>query len=303
MAKPTSLGAPAPELDVLDLYAKDVARSGALLSREEEAALGRRPLAGDKEAQDELVRRNLRFVISIAKRFRGRGRSFADLIQDGNIGLMMAARRFDPSVGVRFASYAVSWILQQIQSGLDGGNGDVRPTKTQMVRVRKVRRLQREARQRMGRDYTVDELVALTGYTPERVIEALDYREGERSMDAPTNPYDESAPGLDEILNLTSDDADEQEHARELREVVGRMLREVLDDRERRVLEWYHGLGNRREYSLHEIGLVENVSRERARQIAQRARAKLKEAKANYPELAELFVTKAGLAQRTGMLN
>jgi RNA polymerase primary sigma factor len=285
------------EADALDIYAQDVGRhSRSLLTREEEAELGARALAGDSEARDLLVTKNLRFVITVAKKFQGRGRNLLDLINDGNIGLIMAAERFDPSVGVRFVSYAIHWVIQQIQAGLDRNDGDVRPTQTQMVRVRKVRRLQREAEQLFKRPYTVQELRALTGYSAERIQEAMDYREGSRSFDAPTNPYDNSSPTLDEVLDLTADDPADAELANEQRAHLARMLREILDDRERRVVTMYYGLDGRREYSLSEAGLIEGISRERARQIKQRAVAKLREAAPGYPMLMELFVT-AGRAQ------
>ncbi|HEX7122210.1 MAG TPA: RNA polymerase sigma factor RpoD/SigA [Gemmatimonadaceae bacterium] len=282
--------------DILAIYTRDVARY-RVLTPEEEREIGAKALKGDADAQEQLVRANLRFVITIAKRYRRHGVPLMDLIQAGNIGLAHAARKFNPEMGVRFISYAVFWISQQIQKEIDANDGSVRATQTQMVRLRRVRRLQAEARQKLGREYTVEELMELTGYTEARVREALGYRVTMKSLDEPVNPHDGSTTTLGQIIGH-DDGREDSEREREIQDTVQRVLRAVLSDREREVLEEYHGFHGRREMSLNEIGLTRRVSRERARQLKERGLKKLRAATQFHALLREVFTTQAELDER-----
>lgn len=288
-----------PTSDILAIYTRDVARH-SVMDPEQEKRVGEKALDGDESAQEQLVTANLRFVISIAKRYRHHGVSMNDLIQAGNIGLYHAAKKFDPSVGVRFISYAVYWIVQQIQKEIDANKGTVRPTQTQMVRLRRVRRLQEEARQKLGRELTIKELKKETGYTEARIREALEYRMSVYSLDAPVSPGEDSSTTLSQVIP-DEDLRPEREHQNAQQRAISDVLSEVLSEREREIVEEYFGFHDRRELSLTEIGDRRNISRERARQLKERALKKLRAAREHHDLLGELFVTAEAMAERREM--
>lgn len=273
--------------DILATYTRDVARY-KVLSREEEAEIGYRARAGDREAQEMLIRANLRFVIVVAKRYQHHGVPLMDLIQAGNIGLAHAAEKFDPAMGNRFISYAISWIKQAITREINANKAAIMPTPTQMGRVSRIRRLQEEARQKLGRELTVAELVRKTGYTEARVLEALEYRPKVQSLDTPVNPTDGTTTTLAQVLGY-DDGREEREEEAALEQATRRVMAEVLTPREREILEEYYGFGNRRERSLAEIAVSQGVTRERIRQIKERALRKLRAAREHHPLLLEHF--------------
>lgn len=273
--------------DVLAVYTRDVARY-RVLSREEEKEVGRRAMNGDEDAQQELVRANLRFVITIAKRYRHHGVPLMDLIQAGNIGLNHAARKFDPSMGNRFISYAIHWICQSIQKEIDNNSGAIRPTQTQMVRIRRVRRLQAQARQQLGRELTEEELEQETGFTRARINEALEYKPAIQSLDAPVKATEGVTTTLAQVISY-DDGREEREEEVALAQATAKVLAEVLSPREREIIEEYYGFGNRRELSLPEIGAARGISRERVRQLKERALKKLRNAVQHHPFLLEHF--------------
>lgn len=273
--------------DVLAVYTRDVARH-KVLSRAEEKEVGFRAMDGDMSAQEDLVRANLRFVITIAKRYKHHGVPLMDLIQAGNIGLAHAATKYDPTLDNRFISYAVHWICQQIQKEIDADNGAIGPSVTQMGRVRRVRRLQSEARQKLGRELTMKELQDETGYTKARIREAQEYRGAIQSLDAPVNPGDPSSTPLSQVIGY--DDGRERKEAEEaLTRATDHVLAEVLSPREKAIIEEYFGFDNRRELSLTEIGANRDISRERARQLKERALRKLRDAEEHHQFLLEHF--------------
>lgn len=271
--------------DTLAVYTRDVARY-PVLTREQEKEVGRRAMQGDKDAQQELVQANLRFVITIVKRYRHHGVPLMDLIQAGNIGLAQAAKRFDPSMGNRFISYAIHWICQSIQKEIDANGGAIRPTPTQMVRVRRIKRLQAEAQQRLGRELTEEELKEATGFTIARINEALEYRPSIQSLDAPVNSADGTTTTLAQVIGY-DDGREEREAEAALAQATDKVLSKVLSQREREIIEEYFGFGNRRELSLHEIGTARGITRERARQLKERALRKLRSAVEFHPFLLE----------------
>jgi RNA polymerase primary sigma factor len=276
--------------DILSTYTNDIARH-KMLDPDAERELGYRALDGDEAAQVALVNANLRFTITIAKRYKHHGVPLMDLIQAGNIGLTHAAKKFDPSVGVRFISYAVFWISQQIQKEIDANNGSVRATQTQMVRLRRVRRLQSEAKQRLGRELTMDELKQETGYTEARIEEAMDYRVTIKSLDEPVNPSEGASTTLAQVIGF-DDGRAEIEQDNETTATVHQVLKEILSDRERQVLAEYYGFGGKRELSLTEIGQMRGISRERARQLKERALKKIRAAKQHHGILKDVFRTR-----------
>lgn len=275
------------ESDILAVYTRDISRY-KVLAREDEKRVGRAAMANDGEARQELVRANLRFVINVAKRYRHRGISLMDLIQAGNIGLTQAAKRFDPSRDNRFITYAVFWIRQAIAKEIDANHASIGPTQTQMVRVRRIRRLQYEARQRLGRDLTVAELVRETGFTRARVTEAVEFRPLIVSLDAPVNPADDRSPLLSQTISY-DDGREGREEMASLAEATAKVLRSVLSARECEIIEEYFGLGRPHHVSLTQIGAMRGISRERARQLKDRALRKLKAAVEYHPFLLEHF--------------
>jgi RNA polymerase primary sigma factor len=284
--------------DILAAYTADVAKY-PILSREEEYEIGTRALQGDEEAVHLLVNSNLRFVIRLAKQYDGRGVSLMDLINAGNIGLLNAARRYDPSLGYKLISYATRWITQQIQREIDISKGDIRETPTQHVRIRRVRKLNADARQKLGREYTVEELRELTDFTEDMIREALEYRVTIKSFDEPVNPNDESTTTLAQIIGA-EDGREEAEVEAEMEQVVRQAMLSILSPREMKTLEDYYGFGGRREMSLTEIGSSQNVTRERARQIKERALKKVRAAKDYHPMLRRLFTTIEDMEERRG---
>ena len=290
-----------PNADILAIYTRDLARI-PLLTPAEERELGARALAGDQEAQDHLVQANLRFVIRVAKKYQGHDVQMMDLIEAGNMGLMHAARKFDPAQGVRFISYAVFWIAQAIGKEIKTNSSVVAATPTQLVRLNRVRKLQAEAVQRLGRELTVAELMTVTGYTPARIEEAIHYRVTIKRLDEPvSHSNDNPTTTLAETISA-DDDLEEQERKEELQAQLSEILQALLQPRERKVIEMYYGFAGARPKSLTEIGAIEQVSRERARQLKERALRRLRDGIGNDPKmqraLAELFTTQAAVDER-----
>ena len=175
----------------LDQYLKEVS-THRLIVPAEEIELGKRAQAGDEQAVQELVRANLRFVISVAKKYQNRGVSLADLIQEGNVGLVTAARKFDPDQGVKFISYAVWWIRQAILSALANQGRAVRVPLNRASDLAKIFRERERLKQEMGRDPTTQDISDATGLTPEIVESLQTLNAAEIRLDAPIGDTDDS---------------------------------------------------------------------------------------------------------------
>src|SRR5690554_5518499 len=179
------------ERSALDQYLREVSRH-ELLTPQQEIELGHRAQAGDEEAVQKLVRANLRFVISVAKKYQNRGVSLIDLIQDGNVGLVTAARKFDPDQGVKFISYAVWWIRQAILSSLANQGRSVRVPLNRASDLSKIFRERERLKQELGRDPTPQDLAAATGLSPEIVESLQTLNASEIRLDAPIGDTDDS---------------------------------------------------------------------------------------------------------------
>lgn len=284
------------DVDILGLYTRDVARY-PLLTPQQEKEVGAKAYGGDEDAQQHLVNSNLRFVIAVAKKYRNRGVPFLDLIQAGSIGLQAAARKFNPDMGVRFIAYAIHWVRQAIQKELDATTGAIRASQTQMVRNRTVRRLQEEARHRLGRELSVEEIAEKTGFTVERVEEAMSYRVVVHSLDQPLRESEEEGSTSLAGVIAHDDGLDEREEHGERRIVLEQVFEEVLNDREAGILREYYGIGTR-QLSLSEIGHRRDITRERARQLKHRALRKLRDASEHHGTLKDFFVTVDDLERR-----
>lgn len=265
---------PAEEQTALDQYLRDVSRH-ELITPEEEIQLGRRARMGDEEAVQKLVRANLRFVISVAKKYQNRGVSLVDLIQEGNVGLVTAARKFDPDQGVKFISYAVWWIRQAILSALANQGRAVRVPLNRASDLARIFREGERLKQELRRDPTTEEVAEAAKLTPEVVESLQTLNAAEIRLDAPIGDTDDSQLVERFIVEEAAEpEADVEE--RLLAEQVERAL-DTLTPRDARVLRLYFGLEGGREHTLEEIGNMLGVTRERVRQLRDRALRRLRE--------------------------
>jgi RNA polymerase primary sigma factor len=265
---------PAEERTALDQYLRDVSKH-ELITPEEEIELGRRARAGDEEAVQRLVRANLRFVISVAKKYQNRGVSLIDLIQEGNVGLVTAARKFDPDQGVKFISYAVWWIRQAILSALANQGRAVRVPLNRASDLARIFRERERLKQELRRDPSAEELAKAAKLTPEVVESLQTLNAAEIRLDAPIGDSDDSQL----VERFILEEAAEPEvtvEERLLAEQIERAL-DTLSPRDARVLRLYFGLEGGREHTLEEIGNVLGVTRERVRQLRDRALKRLRE--------------------------
>jgi RNA polymerase primary sigma factor len=265
---------PAEERTALDQYLRDVSKH-ELITPEQEIELGHLARAGDEDAVQRLVRANLRFVISVAKKYQNRGVSLIDLIQEGNVGLVTAARKFDPDQGVKFISYAVWWIRQAILSALANQGRAVRVPLNRASDLARIFRERERLKQELRREPTTEELAEAAKLTPEVVESLQTLNAAEIRLDAPIGDSDDSQL----VERFISEEAAEPEAAVEerlLAEQIERAL-ETLAPRDARVLRLYFGLEGGREHTLEEIGNVLGVTRERVRQLRDRALKRLRE--------------------------
>jgi RNA polymerase primary sigma factor len=271
---PSLVGDTAEERSALDQYLRDVSKH-ELITPEEEIELGRRAQAGDEEAVQKLVRANLRFVISVAKKYQNRGVSLIDLIQDGNVGLVTAARKFDPDQGVKFISYAVWWIRQAILSSLANQGRAVRVPLNRASDLARIFRERERLKQELGREPTTEELAKAAKLTPETLESLQTLNAAEIRLDSPIGDSDDSQL----VERFIAEEALETEATVEERlmaEHIERAL-DTLSPRDARVLRLYFGLEGGREHTLEEIGNMLGVTRERVRQLRDRALKRLRE--------------------------
>ncbi|TVP56889.1 MAG: sigma-70 family RNA polymerase sigma factor [Gemmatimonadales bacterium] len=271
----TSRGpAPRPE-GALDRYLEEISRY-PLITREEEAELARRIRLGDQEALDQLVRSNLRFVVSIAKRYQGQGVMMADLINEGNLGLIRATHKFDETRGIKFISYAVWWIRQAILQALAEQSRIVRIPLNRAGALNRIGRSSKALLQELGREPTPREIAADLDIPIEEVRSGLQVSRASVSLDVPTLRGDEK-PLLDYLPDELALDPEDEAFDQALREVVEDALGS-LDEREAKVLRLYFGLDDQDPMTLEEIGSILDVTRERVRQIKEKGLTRLRHA-------------------------
>src|SRR5882724_8907903 len=261
----TGLGHHEHERDILDQYLHEVSKT-PLLTQKEEIALARKVRAGDQEAMQELVKRNLRFVISVAKKYQNRGLPLTDLIGEGNVGLLTAARKFDPDQGVKFISYAVWWIRQAILAAL------ARQGRT--VRV-PLNRTAEFLRQTLRREPTPEEIADATKLSLEVVQSLAALNTGDVRLDAPLDP-DGDRSLIERFIAEDLPDTEDQAMDRFLSDEIEQALN-TLQRRDAKVLRLYFGLDGGREHTLEEIGGMLGVTRERVRQLRDRALKRLRD--------------------------
>jgi RNA polymerase primary sigma factor len=269
-----SLGVYDADGDILDQYLYEVSKT-PLLTAQQEVAIARKVRAGDEEAMQELVKRNLRFVISVAKKYQNRGMALTDLIGEGNLGLLTAARKFDPDQGVKFISYAVWWIRQAILASLARQGRTVRVPLNRTADLSRIVRTAETLRQEFRREPTPEEIAAATGLTPDVVQALAALNTSDVRLDAPLDPEGERAL-IDRFI--ADQQGDTEEHAMDqfLSEEIERALR-TLAARDAKVLRLYFGLDGGREHTREEIGGMLGVTRERVRQLRDRALKRLRD--------------------------
>ncbi len=259
--------------DSLRLYLREISRI-PLLSAQNELSVARRVEAGDREGRNHLIEANLRLVVSIAKKYVGQGLPLEDLIGEGNIGLIRAVSKFDPNKGFRFSTYATWWIKQAITRSILEGTRAVRLPVYIMEEVMRVKRTTRQLYQELGREPNNAQIGARLGITGERVGELLVWAEKVFSLDAPLSDEEENSLG-DIIEDVQVQGPSETTDRALLREEVRRVLGN-LTLRERQVIELRFGLVDDHDHTLEEVGKKLKVTRERVRQIEERAIRKLR---------------------------
>ena len=262
------------ERDILDLYLHEVSRT-TLLTPAQEIAVARRVQQGDDDAVQELVTRNLRFVISVAKKYQNRGLALVDLIGEGNLGLLTAARKFDPDHGVKFISYAVWWIRQAILAAIARHGRPVRVPLNRTADLSRMVRASETLRQELRREPTAEEISQAVGLSVELVQSLAALNSAEVRLDA-SLAQEGDRSNLERFLADGQANAEDEAMERFLVEEVDAALR-TLAPRDARVLRLYFGLDGGHEHTLEEIGQLFGVTRERVRQLRDRALKRLRE--------------------------
>jgi RNA polymerase primary sigma factor len=271
---PRSLGASDAERDILDQYLFEVSKT-PLLTTQQEMAIARRVIAGDPEAMQELVKRNLRFVISVAKKYQNRGLPLIDLIGEGNVGLLTAARKFDPDQGVKFISYAVWWIRQSILAALARQGRSVRVPLNRTADLSRIVRSAENLRQELQREPTPEEIARATGLAVDVVQSLVTLNSRDLRLDGPLDQDDDRSI-IDRFAVDEQGDPEVQVMERLLSEQIDLAL-SSLPPRDAKVLQLYFGLHDGREHTLEEIGGMLGVTRERVRQLRDRALKRLRD--------------------------
>ena len=260
------------ESTALEKYLQDISHEG-LVSVEEEIELARQIKKGDVKALEKLTKANLRFVVSVAKQYQNQGLSLPDLINEGNLGLIKAAKKYDETRGFKFISYAVWWIRQSIMQAISEQSRIVRVPINQMGVIHKMRKVVQQFEQEYQRLPSIDEIAEQIDLPKEKIVEIMSTITKKISMDAPISTNDDGNL-LDVLPNKNSPSADEDLLEEGLKKEIERLL-VSLSEREQIILRGYFGI-NQREMSLEEIGEQTGLTRERVRQLKEKAIKRLR---------------------------
>jgi len=264
----------ARESVALDKYLNDIGKID-LITAEEEAELARKIRKGDQLALEKLTKANLRFVVSVAKQYQNQGLSLSDLINEGNVGLMKAAKRFDETRGFKFISYAVWWIRQSILQAIIEYSRIVRLPLNKVGSYNKVNEAYLSFVQQFEREPTNEELAEVLGSTPKDVANVMQGSNRHLSFDAPVSGDEGDATMLDLMILDNMDAPDLKLMDQSLKDEVNHGL-SILSPREIEVLSCYYGLNSNKPLTLEEIGDLFGLTRERVRQIKERAIRRLR---------------------------
>ena len=265
--------------DSVRLYLREIGKI-PLLNAEEELALAQRVVAGEKRAKDKMAEANMRLVVSIAKRYSGRGLDFLDLIQEGNTGLLRAVEKFDPDKGFKFSTYATWWIRQAITRAIADQARTIRIPVHMVETINKLLRTQRRMTQELNREPTIEELAKELEMEPEKVEYVMKIKQDITSLDAGVgrDGDEEDSVLRDFIEDEESATPEESAASQLLKEQVQEIL-STLSDREQKIIKMRFGLENGKSHTLEEVGQEFAVTRERNRQIEAKAMAKLRKHK------------------------
>jgi RNA polymerase primary sigma factor len=258
--------------DSLQLFLKDIGKA-RLLTAQEEVDLAKRIWRGDMDAKQKMVESNLRLVVSIAKNYRNQGLPFLDLIQEGTLGLVRAAEKFDYRKGFKFSTYATWWIRQAIARALADKARTIRIPVHVVEKLNRIGRAERKLVTGLGREPTLEEMAEVTGIEPDEIASIKRSAQAPISLEKPVGDEEQS-----EFGQLIADEQAESPYERAVEILTKEALHETLENlsyRERRVLELRYGLGGEHPRTLDEVGRTFNVTRERIRQIENQSLKKL----------------------------
>ena len=265
--------------DSVRLYLREIGKI-PLLNSEEELALAKRVVAGERKAKDKMAEANMRLVVSIAKRYSGRGLDFLDLIQEGNTGLLRAVEKFDPEKGFKFSTYATWWIRQAITRAIADQARTIRIPVHMVETINKLLRTQRRMTQELNREPTIEELGKELEMEPEKVEYVMKIKQDITSLDAGVG---RDGDDEDSVLRDFIEDEDgvtpEQSASSQLLKEQVQAILSTLSDREQKIIKMRFGLENGKSHTLEEVGQEFAVTRERIRQIEAKALAKLRKHK------------------------
>lgn len=262
----------------LDQYLQEIGKVD-LLTPQDEIDLAIRIKKGDEKAKEKLIKANLRFVVSVAKQFQNQGLSLGDLINEGNIGLIKAAERFDETRGFKFISYAVWWVRQSIMQAIADQSRVVRLPLNRVGNLTKISKAYRDLEQEYERKPTTEELAQVLDMTSEEVAYALQIAGRQVSMDAPLKEGDDGKNSLIDVLpNEDQPLPDQKLMTESLKKEVANVL-STLPEREAEVIKLYFGIDGDHSATLEEIGERFNLTRERVRQIKEKALRNLRQSK------------------------
>ena len=259
----------------LDQYLKEI-RAYPLIDREEEVRLAQQIRKGDTEAFDKLVRSNLRFVVSVAKKYQNQGVPLSDLINGGNLGLIRSAHKFDETKGIKFISYAVWWIRQAILQALAEQSRPVRVPLNRTGALHRIGRRSSTLRHELGREPTVEEIAADLDISQEEVERTLATSQSHLSLDAPMTLGDDNRL-FDYLPDEYSPGPEDETYQHALENTIEEALA-TLKEREAQILSLYFGLDDQEPMTLEEIGSLLGITRERVRQIKEKALLRLRHA-------------------------
>jgi len=263
--------------DSVRLYLREIGKI-PLLNAEEELALAQRVVAGDKDAKDKMAEANMRLVVSIAKRYVGRGLDLLDLIQEGNTGLLRAVEKFDPDKGFKFSTYATWWIRQAITRAIADQARTIRIPVHMVETINKLLRTQRRLTQELNREPTNEEIAAAMEIEVDKVEHIMKIKQDISSLDASVRDDEEDSVLGDFIEDEDTISPEESATTQLLKEHVKEMLGS-LTEREQKIIKLRFGLEDGKSHTLEEVGQEFSVTRERIRQIEAKALAKLRKHK------------------------
>jgi RNA polymerase primary sigma factor len=259
----------------LDQYLKEIS-AYPLIDKEEEVRLAEQIRAGDRESLDKLVRSNLRFVVSVAKKYQNQGVPLSDLINEGNLGLIRAAHKFDETKGIKFISYAVWWIRQAILQALAEQSRIVRVPLNRAGALHRIGRRSSNLLQELGREPTAEEIAEELDLSLEEVERTLAISQSHLSLDAPVTVGEDNRL-LDYLPDKFSPGPEDATYLHALKKTVEEAL-STLKEREAKILRLYFGLDDQEPMTLEEIGAHLGITRERVRQIKEKALIRLRHA-------------------------